>query len=302
MENFKSGFVSIVGRPNVGKSTLLNALLGTKVSIVSSVPQTTRYKIRGILNRENAQVVFMDTPGMHLMNEELVRKLNTVAKSSFSDVELILYVVDVSRRVGREELSIMQSLLNSRNKIIMVLNKVDLGTKYLRQYIEIWRQVFVKKGLSVDPIRQYIPVSAADNQHLDKLLELILELLPVQPAFYEPGMATDFPLKFRIADIIREKLFLNLKEELPHDLAVVIEELEDKKDIFRIIAVIYVKSKSQKVIVIGKGASFVKNIGILARKDLEDILGKQVYLELKVENLNDWPKNPRILQELGYTL
>lgn len=302
MENFKSGFVSIVGRPNVGKSTLLNALLGSKVSIVSSVPQTTRYKIRGILNRENAQIIFVDTPGMHLMNEELVRKLNTVAKSSFSDVELILYVVDVSRRVGREELSIMQSLLNSRNKIIMVLNKIDLGTKYLRQYIEIWRQSFVKKGISVDPIRQYIPVSAGSNQHLDKLLELILELLPVQPAFYETGMVTDFPLKFRIADVIREKLFLHLKEELPHDLAVVIEEMQDKKDIFRIIAVIYVKSKSQKVIVIGKGASFVKNIGILARKDLEDILGKQVYLELKVENLNDWPKNPRILQELGYTL
>jgi GTP-binding protein Era len=250
---------------------------------------------------ENAQVVFVDTPGMHLVKKELVCTLNEVAKSSLADVELILYMVDVSRRVGEEELSIMRYLLNPRNKIIMVFNKIDLGSKYLSHYMETWQQLLKKKGLLEDPVCYYIPVSAVTQKNLDKLKQSILASLPEQPAFYEPGTVTDFPLKFRIADIIREKLFLHLKEELPHNVAVVIDEMRDKKDIFRLKATIHVNSASQKAIVIGRGGEFIKNTGIAARRDLESILGKQVYLELKVDALKDWQKSPRILRELGYT-
>lgn len=298
-EKFKSGFVSLVGRPNVGKSTLLNAFLGKKVSIVSSVPQTTRYQIRSILHLDNAQIVFVDTPGIHSFKKVLASHLNTVAKKCVEGVDLILYVVDVSRSVGREEESIMRFLIGSKKKVIMALNKIDITKEFLSQYIETWKTL-LRENRKEDPVIYYIPISAKQGKNLDKLKEAIIENLPYQPPFYEEGCITDFPLKFQVADIIREKLFLNLKEELPHSVAVQVEDIEDKEKIVYIRGIIYVSRASQKKIIIGHKGGMIKKIGSCARQDIEPIFGKKVYLQLEVKILKNWDDKPRILKELGY--
>lgn len=299
-DKFKSGFVSILGRPNVGKSTLLNAFLGKKVSIVSTVPQTTRYQVRGILHLDNAQIVFVDTPGIHSFRKVLASHLNTVAKKCVEGIELILYVVDVSRSVGREEKSIMRFIINSKKKLIMALNKIDISKEFLSQYIETWKTLLRESHSKKDHVIYYIPISAKKGKNLDKLKEAIVESLPYQPPFYEPDCITDFPVKFRVADIIREKLFLNLKEELPHSVAVEVRDIEDKEKIIYIEAIIYVSRASQRKIIIGHKGTMIKEIGTCARQDIEAILGKKVYLQLEVKILKNWEDNPRILKELGY--
>lgn len=299
-EGFKSGFVAILGRPNVGKSTLLNAFLGDKVSIISNIPQTTRHQIRGILHLDKAQVIFVDTPGIHSFKEDLAAHLNIIAKKSTQDVELILYVVDTSRCVGEEEKKIMQFVLASRNKVVMALNKIDLGGEFLNQYIDTWRMLLKEENVKKDPVEYYIPISAVQGTKLEELIEVIKEFLSCDVPFYEKDSLTDFPLKFRIADIIREKLFLNLKKELPHSLAVEVQEIEDKEKIYYIRADIYVNRDSQKKIVIGRGGSLIKQVGILCREDLEILLKKKVYLELRVKVIKDWQNKIRILKELGY--
>ncbi len=299
LSNFRCGFVAILGRPNVGKSTLLNALLGNKISVVSSIPQTTRHQIRGILNLDSAQVIFVDTPGIHSFRDELAQHLNKVAKKSVEDIELILYVVDVTRSVGREEKTIMSFILSSNINVVMALNKIDLGTDFLNQYIETWENFVKEKGVS-NPVKFYIPVSAKTGKNVDKLKEVIVELLPQQPPFYSSGEVTDFPLKFRVADVIREKLFSYLKEELPYSCAVNVEDIEDRKNLVYIKAYIYVNRDSQKKIVIGKDGSFIKKIGTESRKELEIIFGKKVFLDLEVKVIKEWQESTRILKELGY--
>lgn len=301
MQKKKCGFVAILGRPNVGKSTLLNALLKEKISIVSSVPQTTRFRIRGILNLENAQIVFIDTPGLHLFKDDLALYLNNIAKKSVEDTDLILYLVDVTRSIGNEEMVIMNFLLNYTHlPMIMGLNKIDLGTDFLNHYIERW-EALLKEKKKENPVKFYIPLSAKKGKNLDKLTEAIVNLLPERDfLFYPEKETTDFPLSFRISEIIREKLLLFLKEELPHSCAVVVEEMEEKENIVYIYASILVNRTSQKKIIIGKGGSFIKKIGTEARKDLEVLLKRKVYLELYVKVVKDWQKRPRILKEIGY--
>jgi len=301
MQKKKCGFVAILGRPNVGKSTLLNALLKEKISIVSSVPQTTRFRIRGILNLENAQIIFIDTPGLHLFKDDLALYLNNIAKKSVEDTDLILYLVDVTRSIGNEEMVIMNFLLNYNHlPMIMGLNKIDLGTDFLNHYIERW-EALLKEKKKENPVKFYIPLSAKKGKNLDKLTEAIINLLPERDfLFYPEKETTDFPLSFRISEIIREKLLLFLKEELPHSCAVIVEEMEEKENIVYIYASILVNRTSQKKIIIGKGGSFIKKIGIEARKDLEILLKRKVYLELYVKVVKDWQKRPRILKEIGY--
>jgi len=301
MQKKKCGFVTILGRPNVGKSTLLNALLKEKISIVSSVPQTTRFRIRGILNLENAQIIFVDTPGLHLFKDDLALYLNNIAKKSVEDTDLILYLVDVTRSIGNEEMVIMNFLLNYNHlPMIMGLNKIDLGTDFLNHYIERW-EALLKEKKKENPVKFYIPLSAKKGKNLDKLTEAIVELFPGRDfLFYPEKEITDFPLSFRISEIIREKLLLFLKEELPHSCAVVVEEMEEKENIVYIYASILVNRTSQKKIIIGKGGSFIKKIGTEARKDLERLLKRKVYLELYVKVVKDWQKRPRILKEIGY--
>ena len=298
-KNFKSGFVAILGRPNVGKSTLLNALLGSKISIVSDIPQTTRYQIKGILNLKNAQIVFVDTPGMHSFKDSLTSYLNIVAKRALEGCDLILYVVDVSRPVGIEEKNLMNIIGGQNIKTFMVLNKIDLGTKFFNDYIDLWNKKAEEKDRT-GQLLYFIPVSAKTDKNIDKLKDALIENLPNAEPYYDKESSTDFPLKFRIADIIREKLFLNLKEELPHSLAVEVQKIEYRGKLIYIKVNIFVKRDSQKVIVIGRSGNMLKEIGKLSRMEIEDIYKKKVFLDIWVKVLKDWHQKPRILQELGY--
>jgi GTP-binding protein Era len=298
-EDFKAGFVGLVGRPNVGKSTLLNALVGNKVSIVSLIPQTTRYQIRGILNLKQAQIVFVDTPGIHSFKDKLSAHLNTIAKRSLEGCDLIIYVVDVSRRPGKEEDQLIRILTKSGIKTIMVLNKVDLGMRFFNDYIDLWKGA-TDKAKAKDPLIYYIPLSAKTGKNIDILKNSLIENLSPSHPYYDKDSLTDFPLKFRIADIVREKLFQHLKREIPHDLAVEIEEIEDKKRSVYIKANIYVKRNSQKKIVVGKGGEVLKEVGSLSRGEIEKIYNKKVFLDIFVKVLEDWQERPRILKELGY--
>ncbi len=302
LEKIKSGFVALIGRPNVGKSTLLNALLNTKISIVSSVPQTTRYAIRGILNLSNAQIVFVDSPGIHSYKDNLAQYLNIIATRVLEDVEIVIYIVDVTRNPGYEEELIVKKLISLNTKIIMALNKIDKNKKFLNDYISLWNkeeQKILDNG-STKKLLYYIPISAKTGYNLDKLIEAIEENLPWGTPFYSKDTLTDFPLKFRIADIIREKLFLKLKKELPHSLAVEVIDIEDKNRCVYIEAYIYVNRTSQKQIIIGKKGSFIRDVGIASREEIEEMFHKKVYLHLQVKVIRGWQKKIRILKELGY--
>ncbi|MBU1121300.1 MAG: GTPase Era [Candidatus Omnitrophota bacterium] len=297
---FKSGFVVMLGRPNVGKSTLLNALLESKISIVSPIPQTTRHTIRGILNLDGAQVVFVDTPGMHLFKDDLVRHLNVIAKQALVNCDLILYVADVSRPIGREEERVMSVLTQQKVKVIMVLNKRDLGEKHITEYVEFWESRIKEKNIKQSPLVYYMPVSAKEGKNVDLLRNVIVDNLPQNPAFYDKDTVTDFPVKFRISDIVREKLFLLLEEELPHSLAVEVISIEKKRRVVSISVTIYVNRASQKKIIVGKKGEVLKAVGVAARPEIEKIFNKKVYLDIWVKVLEDWQRRPRILQELGY--
>ncbi len=300
-DKIKSGFVTFVGRPNVGKSTLLNSLLKNKISVVSSVPQTTRYAIRGILNLSDAQIVFVDSPGIHSFKDNLSQYLNVVAQKALEDVEVVVYVVDVTRKPAYEEELIMKRLVFLKAKIIMALNKIDKNKKFLNDYISLWKkEEDALKNTSKAELVYYIPISAKTGHNLDKLIEAIKENLPWGFPFYNRDTITDFPVKFRIADIIREKLFLRLKEELPHSLAVDVKEIEEKERSVYIEAYIYVNRISQKQIVIGKKGEFIKEVGVVGRREIENIFNKKVYLRLQVKVVSNWQKKIRILKELGY--
>ena len=301
-KEIKTGFVALTGRPNVGKSTLMNALIGKKVSIISHIPQTTRHLIRGIFNATDAQIVFVDGPGVHSFREPLAQHLNVIAKKSLKDTDLILYVADVSRRPAAEEERIVDNILSARTNVIMALNKIDKHTTFINEYIKFWqyRESRIKGRKS--KLLYYIPVSAKTGENLKDLLEAIKENLAFGHPFYDRETVTDFPLKLRVADIIREKLFLKLKEEIPHSVAVEIKDIEDKDKIIYIEANIYVNRATQKRIVIGKGGELIRDVGIASRMELEDIFGKKVYLDTRVKVIADWQKRMRILKELGYEL
>ncbi len=289
----------MLGRPNVGKSTLLNALIENKVSIISPIPQTTRHQIKGILNLENAQIVFVDTPGIHSFQDKLASHLNVVAKRAIEGCDLIIYVVDLSRRPGEEEEQLMRIISNQRIKTIMVLNKIDLGKKFFNDYIDLWKREITESKVK-DPILYYIPLSAKTGKDIDKLKDSIIDNLPQSHPYYDTDTLTDFPIKFRIADIIREKLFLGLKEEVPHSVAVEVEEIREKKKIVSVKVNIYVKRTSQKRIVVGKGGIVLKTVGSLSRLEIEKIYNRKVFLDIWVKVLEDWQDKPRILKELGY--
>ncbi|MBU1113203.1 MAG: GTPase Era [Candidatus Omnitrophica bacterium] len=296
--SFRSGFVVILGRPNVGKSTLLNTLVESKVSIVSAIPQTTRHQIRGVLNLKNAQAVFVDTPGIHSFKDSLSSQLNLVAKKSIEGCDLIIYLVDVSRRPGLEEKEVVKIITAQKIKALMVLNKIDRGVKFLNDYISLWQE---GKNTSPENLIYYIPLSAKTGKNLDKLKTAIIENLPAGPKYYDTKTLTDFPDKFRVADIIREKLFRKLDKELPHSLAVEVAEIKDKKKVVYIKANIYVKRNSQKRIVVGKNGESLKTVGVQARSELEKMYDKKVFLDIWVTVLKDWPERPRIIEQLGYS-
>lgn len=293
----KSGFVAILGRPNVGKSTLLNTLLKEKVSIISKIPQTTRFQIRGILNEERGQIIFVDTPGFHLSKNQLSKYLNSAALKAKKDADLILYMVDLTRSVGEEERVLVSQLKDSERPIIMVLNKIDLSEGFLNDYVKLWQEAPKEK----DPLKYFIPVSSLKGDNISNLIEEIFSLLPVAQPYYPEDILSDFPQRLNIAEIIREKLLNSLREELPHSVAVMTDEMISRKNNLTYIkAIILVERDSQKSIVIGKKGEMLKKIGELARKEIEELLEKKVYLELFVKTEKKWQENPYILRRLGY--
>jgi GTP-binding protein Era len=293
LKTTKSGFVGIIGLPNVGKSTLLNQLLGTKVSIVSPKPQTTRFNIKGILTRDNFQIIFVDTPGIHeakdLFNQMMVKE----ALSVLQDVDIILWVMDVTHRIPEEE-KILDLIKEANKPTILALNKIDLIKKQeLLPIIDYFSKLYDFKAI--------VPISALKNDGLDRLLDELVKLLPEGPFYYEPERVTDLPLDLLIAEIIREKIFLLTYQEVPYSSAVKVEEIreEPEKNLLYIQVTIFIERDSQKGIIIGKGGKMLKKIGTLAREELEFLLGKKIYLDLWVKALKDWRERETHIRRLA---
>jgi len=293
LKTTKSGFVGIIGLPNVGKSTLLNQLLGTKVSIVSPKPQTTRFNIRGVLTKDNYQVVFVDTPGIHdakdLFNQIMVKE----ALNTLEEVDIILWVMDVTRRIPEEE-RILDLIKKAGKPAILALNKIDLIKKQeLLPIIDYFSKLH--------DFHAIVPVSALKNDGLDRLLDEIIKILPEGPFYYEPDRVTDLPLSLLIAEIIREKIFMLTYQEIPYSTAVKVEEIREEpdKNLLYIQATIFIERDSQKGIIIGKGGRMLKKIGTLAREELEFLLGKKIYLDLWVKALKDWRERESHIRRLA---
>jgi GTP-binding protein Era len=293
----RAGFCVIVGRPNVGKSTLLNLLVGAKVTIVSDKPQTTRQVVRGILTRPDAQVVFVDTPGIHRPIHPLGKYMVRSAVEMLEDVDVVVFVADGSRMPTREDEDIAE-MLNARVKapVLLVLNKMDL---LKRDAVGEITQAFFDLVKHDDWMR----IAATKKLNTDRLLDMIIARLPQGPALYPEGELTDTPMQYLAAELVREQLLLNTRQEIPHSIAVQVDEWEARSpQLTYISATIWVEKDSQKAIVIGERGSMLKKVGQAARKEIEEWLGHQAYLELTVKVRQQWRRDDRLLRELGYSL
>ena len=298
--DFRCGMVSIVGRPSVGKSTLLNAILQEKVSIVSKVPQTTRNRIRGIYHDQRGQIIFVDTPGLRLGKDALDDLLRTASLGSLNGADCVIHLVDANEHVGPEEEELIKKLKTVKAPIVLGLNKADLKGKCIAEYISLWERI---KGQSIQDMKAFVllPLSAKTGLNVDKLVNLLFEFLPKGPALYPLDTVSDLPQKIAVGDLIREKFLFLLREELPHSIAVSVEAIQPRgKDLTYISAVVYVERESQKEIVIGKQGQVLKKAGTLARKELEGLLESKVFLDLHVKLQKGWRDNLFLLKELGY--
>lgn len=293
---FKSGYVGVLGRPNVGKSTLLNRIVGEKISAVSSKPQTTRNKISIIYNDEDSQIIFLDTPGMQKPGNELGKFMQKESESSLDEVDIVTYIVDTSTKIGRLDRMIIDLLKKAPKnlKIILLINKIDQVKKEeLLDIINLY-----KDELNFEEI---IPISAMMGDGIEEFMKILKDLLPEGPKYYPDDILTDRPVKFIASEIIREKALLNLKEEVPHGVAVTIEYMhENEKGLTEIEAVIYCEKDSHKGILIGKNGSMLKKIGTEARLDIENLIEGRVNLKLWVKVDKNWRDNDRRLKGLGY--
>jgi len=288
----KSGFVNILGNPNVGKSTLMNALSGVKLSIITSKVQTTRHRIMGIVNGENFQIVYSDTPGImrpvYKMQEQMVK----FAYSTLTDADIILYVTDIYENIDLTQ-DIIARLRKIQIPVLMLINKIDLGTQEsVNQKINAWSDIL--------PNAEIIPVSALEKFNLDKIFDRILSLLPESPPYFPKDEITDKSERFFASEIIREKILMNYQKEIPYSVEVEIISFKESDELIRVSANIYVERESQKGIIIGRQGQALKKTGTMARKDLEDFFGKKVFLETLVKVKKDWRNNPRILRQFGY--
>lgn len=292
--------VSIVGRPNVGKSTLLNQIIGQKIAIVSKVPQTTRQQIRGIYNDERGQIVFIDTPGMHRGRDRLDAYMQESSSSALDDMDCLIYLVDTTRRTGDEELRIAQRLKDIKTPIVLGLNKVDVRSADIPSYISHWEQVKRQKVQEMENFTM-VALSGLTGTNVDKLLDVVYEYLPEGPPLYPVDQKLDQPRRMTVAEVIREKLFNIMKDEVPHSLGVVIEDMRPVKGkTIYIRAVVIVERDTQKEMVVGRGGQTIKDVGTMAREELEQLLGQKVYLECFVKTEKGWRDKPALLQELGY--
>lgn len=295
------GMVAIVGRPNTGKSTLLNYILAEKVAIVSTVPQTTRYKIKGIFTDERGQIVFIDTPGMHISRHRLGKSMLRQIDEAVDECDLVIHLVDATELPGEEERLMVDKIREVKVPIILGLNKIDLNPRFLDSYIKLWEEIKGKRITELTESIILMPLSALKGMNVDKLIDAIFIHLPEGRLFYPPDTLTDSPQRLAIADIIREKLFNLMHKEVPHSLAVYIDEMQSRRDkLIYIRAVILVERDSQKAIVVGKDGEILKEVGIKARQELETLLEKKVFLETFVKVKPGWRQDPEILRQLGY--
>lgn len=298
MENngFKSGFISIIGRPNVGKSTFLNRVVGQKIAIMSDKPQTTRNKVQGVVTTNDTQMVFIDTPGINEPRHKLGDFMLKVAKNTFREVDVLLFVASADERIGKQDRYVLEMLKGIEVPVFLVLNKIDqVHPDNLPKIIESYRSEF--------DFAEAIPISALQGNNVENLLAKIAERLPEGPQYYPADQVTDHPERFIISELIREKALHLTREEIPHSIAVVIEKIapdEENPDMVRVQAIIMVERDSQKGIVIGKKGALLKEIGSRARQDIQNLLGSKVYLELWVKVQKDWRNKALHLRDFGF--
>ncbi len=292
-EGFRSGFVMLAGPPNAGKSTLLNRMLGEKVSITSRKAQTTRNRILGVLHRPGAQLVFLDTPGVHKATQALNVRMVDVALSAMGDADLILLMVDLKSPDPDAEGFLVEKLEQQRRPVVLALNKTDqVGPEAVLQAIDRWRTAY--------PFKAVVPISAKHGHQVDALVAEMLALLPEGPPFFPEDAVTDMPERFIAAEMIREKVFRLTGQEIPYSTAVTIETFKEKPRMIEIYATIHVERTSQKAIVIGRGGAKLKQIGRAAREDMERMLGAKVFLKLFVRVQKNWSRDTRALRKFGY--
>lgn len=293
-ENFRSGFVSLIGRPNAGKSTLLNALVGQKVAIVADKPQTTRTSIQGVLTLPDAQIVFLDTPGIHKADTPLNKRLMDTVRSALEERDLLLFVVDAARKFTEDDRRAVDLARKTGTPVVLVLNKIDLlkDKAVLLPLIEEYKRLY--------DFTDYVPVSAARGKELDELRKVIVSHLPEGPAYFPPDHITDQPERFLAAELIREKALLLARQEVPHSVNVMVDKWEETPRITRIYATIRVEREGQKAILIGAGGIMLKQIGTLARQEIERLLGAKVFLDLHVRVQPGWREDANFLNTLDW--
>lgn len=289
----RSGFAGLVGRPNVGKSTLVNRLAGSRVAITSDRPQTTRNRIRAVLHLDGAQLVLVDTPGFHKPRSPLGEKLNLMVRSTMSEVDIILFVLDVGGGIGRGDEFIAGELKKTGTPVVGVLNKIDLVKREQLPTSLI-------QASKLCHMAAIVPVSATTGSGLPELTGLLVGMLPEGPAYFPDDMVSDQPERMLVAELIREKALELTREEVPHSVAVLVEEIRpgSKPDLLEVEVVLYVEKESQKGIIVGRGGRMIKEIGSRARREIEALLGSRIYLDLRVKVEKDWTRNPAFIRRL----
>lgn len=289
----KSGFVSLVGRPNVGKSTLLNSILGKKIAITSNKPQTTRNIIQGIYNDDDTQIVFVDTPGIHKPKNKLGKMLNKEAYFSIQDVDVVLFLIDITEKLGKGDLFVIDVLKNINKPVILVINKIDMVSKeQILLTIDEYRNLY--------DFEEIVPISALKKDNVLRLVNVIKKYLKDEIKYFDDNTITSSSKEFIISELIREKILYLTDEEVPHSVTCVVESIKDEGNVVNINALIVVDRESLRKIIIGKQGSMIKEIGTKARLDIEEFLGKKVYLELFVKVLPKWRDKDKYLNELGF--
>ncbi len=300
MSEFRSGFVCFVGRPNTGKSTLMNALVGAKVAITSSRPQTTRHTIRGIVHRDDFQIVLVDTPGLHRPRTLLGQRLNDLVRATYAEVDVIGLCIPADEAVGPGDRWILQQIevVAPNTTLVVVVTKIDKVPKGL-----VAQQLATVNEFVGEQAVDIVPVSATTGEQMDVLVDVLAAKLPPGPAFYPDGELTDEPEEMLMAEMIREAALEGVRDELPHSLAVVIDEVTpraDRDDLVDVHAILYVERPSQKGIVIGKGGARLREVGTAARTQIEKLLGSKIYLDLRVKVAKNWQRDPKQLGRLGF--
>jgi len=295
-KGYKSGFVSIVGRPNVGKSTFLNRVIGQKIAIMSDKPQTTRNKVQGVLTQENSQTIFIDTPGIHKPKHKLGEFMLKVSRNALKEVDIIMFMVNAEQKIGKGDEFIIEMLEGNQTPVFLVINKIDqVHPDELAGIIDSYKDKF--------NFAEIIPISALQGNNVETLLSTIEKYLPEGPQYYPADQITDHPERFIISELIREKVLHTTREEIPHSIAVVIDKIkrdEENENMIRVQATIMVERDSQKGIVIGKKGALLKQVGTEARKDIEMLLGSKVFLELWVKVQKDWRNKQTHLRDFGF--